>query len=567
MFFTIFFLIKRPSKIYLQPKFIIIQLILTGLFLASCLFSTNPGFSIPQFFIWLNCWLLIDIFLLSQIPTSVFTNSAVILATIYSVILLALKIHPLNIDFFTNDDGFLNPLLPNTPLCDYLVFAIPIVYYSINKINKQQVRLFILFFLSIILFITNSRTAVVSVIVGLEILNHFNPKPYFPRLRLYFITFLIFYFGFFLFGSKYTINKSPTGHRQYYWYQAIKGFQENPIFGLGPANFLYASIKYQPVNISANAMSAHNIFLDYLSQNGLIFSTIFFILIIFYLRDQFLQNPLFFTVGFVSLFNSIFSASWASPGIFIISLIFIFSNHQAFTTKKNHLVLLVPLIATIIFIHLTRLIIFNQLISQKNYNQAASVYPYNLILHLNLIQRNQDVSKFSPYFSNDFRIYYAIISAVPLPQSEKYYYQLLSISPQASFIDYISLIRYYLNTNNPDVEKLFSHFLQYPPTQGRHQFSYFLNQYANSKKSNFYYEKSIEMSPNWGPLYIDYANFLWYNHQEERAVSILNNCQKINSPKLECQSYFQSNQFDIYPPGTYPIPSPEIYDKIPTPSP
>jgi len=557
LLFAIFFIIKRPTKTYLQPTFIIIQLVLAFIFFLSCLYSTNPGFSIPQFFIWINCWLLIDLFLLSQVPVSIFTNSIIKLAIIYSVIFLLMKLQPLNINFFTNGDAFINPYLPNVQLSNYLIIAIPIVYFFTTLKHRKL----ILSLLSIALFFTNSRSSITSVIVGLEILNHFQPQPFFPRLRIYLIFFLVFYFSFFIYGTQYTPGKSPTGSREHYWYQALKGFQENPLFGIGPGNFLYASFKYQPINSDITAMSAHNIFLNYLTENGLIFSLVFFYFIITQLKLQFHQNPLFFTIAFVSLLNTTFSSSWGSVGIFIISLIFIFYDSHLITTKKNpwSLPLIIICLIPLLF-HLVRLINSHQPITKENYYQAVSVYPYDLNTQLQIIKRFHDTSKFTPFFSSDFRIYQTITESVPLPQGEEYYYQLLSLGHRRFFPFFTNLIEYYLSTSNPRIEEIFSHFFKFIPAENNHQFSYFLNRYATLKKSTYYYQKSIEIAPNWAPLYIDYANFLWHNQQQDQALQVLADCQKLKAPQPECQQYQQSNQFDLYPPGAYPIPLPQTHD-------
>lgn len=556
LLFTIFFIIKRPSKIFIKPTFIIIQLVLTLLFLISCFYSTNPGYSFPYFFIWLNCWLLINLFLLSQTPVSIFTNSIIKLAVLYSVVFLLMKVQPLNITFFINGDSFISPYLPNVQLSNFLVFAIPLTYFFTTIKHRKL----ILLLLSVALFVCNSRTAIVSTIISLEIFNYFKPQPFFPRLRIILISFLVFYFSFFIFGAKYTTNKSPTGSRQYYWYHAIKGFQENPLWGIGPNNFLYASTKYQTSNLTDVAMSAHNFFLNYLAENGLLFSLVFLCLVIQCLKFQFNRNPLFFALGFISLFNATFSSSWSSPGIFVISLIFMFYNSNLTTGKKNSLSIPLLLITLIpLSINLIRLINFHRLVVKDDYYSAVTVYPYDLNNQLQIIKKYQDTSKFISFFDNDFRIYQAVTDTISLPQSEKYYYQILDLN-SGSFKSFTNLIKYYLRTNNSRVEEIFSNFLKFPDRTSHHQFSYFLNRYANLKKSAYFYQKSIEISPNWAPLYIDYANFLWFNQQKDQAIQVLSNCQKLADPKMECQQYQQSNQFDLFPPGTYPIPSPETYD-------
>ena len=558
MLFTIFFLIKRPSKIFLRPKFILPQLILTFLFLISCFSSTNPGFSFPQFFIWLDCWLMIDLFLLSQIPSSILTNTIIKLATIYSLVFIFLKIQPLEISFFTDGDAFISPYLPNVQLSNFLILAIPIVYYYQNIKHRSL----ILLTLCMALFVCNSRSSIITTIIGLELINHFKPQTYFPRLRIYLIAFLVFYLSFFIFGKQYTTNKSPIGSRQLYWYQAIKGLQENPLFGIGPSNFLYTSVKYQNTNTRDLSMNAHNVILHLLAENGLIFTLIFFGLIIFGLQYQFNQNQLFFIIGLISFFNGSFSSAWASPGILIISLIFIFYNSNlAITTKKNSLsIFLATTILVVLILHTLRLIKFHQLILKENYYQAVYLYPYNLDVQLQIIKRYHDLNQFSPFFKNDFRVYETIIKSISLPRSEKYYFLLLRLDQHHPFSIYNDLIEYYINTNNSRVEEIFSNFIKFVPIAEKHQFSYFLNRYANLKKSNFYFEKSIEIAPTWGPLYIDYANYLWHNQQKDKATLVLLNCQKFKPSQQECQEYFNSNDFQSFLPGTYPIPSPEQYD-------
>lgn len=555
MFFTTFFIIKRPSKVLLKPWFVIVQLVLSVLYIVSCFFSTNTGFSIPNIFIWINCWLLVDLFLLSQTPIDIFINTIIKLAIIYSVVFIVLRIQPLNITFFTDGDAFINPYLPNVQICNFLVFAIPLVYFY----RKIKYRLFLLLILSLALFAANSRTAIISTILGLEIINHFHPQPYFSKVRMFLLVFLVSYISFFLFGKQYTTDKSPDGSRQYYWHQAIKAIQEKPLFGVGPGNFLYASVKYQTPGVERNAMNAHDVFLSFLSENGIFFSLLFFSLIIYALRFHFFHNPIQFTVGLVSLFNASFGSSWNSPGILIISLIIILYNSNLTTIKNNHTSRVFLLIFAIpILVHFIRLAQFNQLVSSQKYIEAISLYPYDVKLQIKLIKEFQDQDHFLPFFRNDFRIYETASRYIPL--SEKYFYHLLELEPQGSFPYLTPLIKKYLDSNDPKIEKLFSHFLEFVPITEKHQFSYYLNRYANINKSEFYYQKAIEISPGWAPLYIDYANYLWHSQQTEKAINVLGECQQQLAPRQECLLYLQANGFYSYPPGLYPIPPPDIYD-------
>jgi O-antigen ligase len=71
------------------------------------------------------------------------------------------------------------------------------------------------------------------------------------------------------------VSSRDTGWRIYLWKKALLAFQAHPIFGVGPEAYkhlheLYASLRFQPAGYLLRSLTAHNLFLYFLAETGLV---------------------------------------------------------------------------------------------------------------------------------------------------------------------------------------------------------------------------------------------------------------------------------------------------------
>ena len=407
------------------------------------------------------------------------------------------------------------------------------------------------------MILTNSRSAIVAAIVGIIFLF---PKNFPQKIIKY--TFIIgLALGlFFIFRQSLDTlsQKTFSGSRFEYWQQALIGFRRSPFFGNGPATF---GIINQQLSVTTGTSSnyAHNSVLEFLYGNGLVFTIIFFICILSGLITQFKNDRLLFSLGLASLINSLLDPSWSSPGILTISLIFIFyGNHHLFNLEKNSKIFLttLSLLVLIFFISKTS---SDLLFLNGSYDLSLKLDPFNLNSLVKKLDIN-DLTSVLKIYPNEALIYQNLIDRYPLPQSEPYYYHLFKLDPYTNLQNYLKLGYFYLETNNSKLDILTKNILKHYSTHANLSLSIYLNRVALRLNSPYYYQQSIALSPKWAPFYIDYANYLWHKNQKNEATNILYDCQQIRDPAVECSYYLRTNQFAKYPAGTYPIPSPGLYD-------
>lgn len=451
LFLLYLIVIKPKSILFPHPKIIFVQVILTFLFLLSCFFSKNPGVSFPQVFIWINCWLIINLFLVSQTPEKIFLSAIKITAIIYSLVYFLLKIVSLFRPIYLPTDSIFESIIPPCQLADYIIFAIPITLFFNQSKTKLLKPMVVIFFLTVILT-SNSRAAIISLLLGIEIYHHFSPIRLFPKLR-YFIYPLvtIFLAAYFVF-PQFFYHKAGFGNRNLYIDQAIHGFLENPILGIGPANFLYTSLKYGATSSGASQF-AHSSIFQYFSENGFLFTVIFFCLIVFSLIKNKQKNSLFFCLAIIGLINSTISTTgWNSPGIFIISLIFILKNFYHFRPTNK---ILLPSFLTASFILVffaSRNLISLHYQTTGDFYRSLNYNPFNIQSRLEIVKQFHDEINPEPFFGNDFFLFQTMAENISLPKSENIYLKTLSLNPHSDIHIYSQLFKYY--TESSQTQKL-----------------------------------------------------------------------------------------------------------------
>ena len=146
------------------------------------------------------------------------------------------------------------------------------------------------------------------------------------------------------------VSDSSTSYRLNLYNGVLNSFVENPLFGTGAGNYKISSIFYNNLNIQSYIMPyhAHNDFLEYLSDLGiigfLIYLSIFIFLFSYIVRIILLSDKSIQLVGFTcmlsfiayffdSLFN--FPSSRVIQQLFFMSLTsFVLIIHNNYVSKK-----------------------------------------------------------------------------------------------------------------------------------------------------------------------------------------------------------------------------------------
>jgi len=211
--------------------------------------------------------------------------------------------------------------------------------------------LFLLLLLALILM-SGSRNALIGIIIALFIRHGFNPKLLFGILL-----FLLIYFILNKLGIQTTINrlmeeKDVLFDRRLEWYYAFETFKNKFLTGYGLDHYAYIDQNLVPVIIKAtgNKIMAHNSYLAAMVQYGIIFVTLVFSIILFYvlkiykgylLLKDFIEEKsvkiYFFILNF-TLISSIFESHMFGVNAFH-GFMFWFSisilSYQLYFLKRN----------------------------------------------------------------------------------------------------------------------------------------------------------------------------------------------------------------------------------------
>jgi hypothetical protein len=450
-------------------------------------------------------------------------------------------------------------------LGDFLVFPILII---LSKINPKNYHYFLapLIFLSSALIMTNSRSALVATILGVLFLSIKNKFSGWLKI-LILLCLTVFLINIFYLSKPSTPQSLKTldGSRFEYWQEAIAGFRRSPIIGNGAASFDYFNRLYRPSGL-VSSIYASNSFLQFLSDHGLIFTSIFFVYIFYGLIYQFKNNNLLFCLGFAALINSLLDPSWSSSGILILSLIFIFHGHPLFYpkvagAKKISIFFLFVLSLTVLGCYIADSV-SNYLYSQKSYDLSLKLNPFNFNSYEATINNNK--SRAIKYFGNFGNTYATLIDNNPLPQSETYYYKLFELNPRQGLSKYLDLFNYYYSTSQSDKFDSLTNLMnqkinlkEWPveATMPHAQIIYLqaIKEWQTGQHETAINNLSIALqySNGWSHFYIELANAYWNNGQKDLAIDILKNqCPKSKASTSHCLDYLDKHPNGFLLPGT-----------------
>lgn len=541
-------LFHHPPR-YLTKKFIILETILVLLTLLSTIFSPNIGYSYYGFFNFIFSLILLNL-CLSYLETKKLSMFILYFSLFYSLIFLLNKFNFLTLPISSSSDNFILQVWGHSYLADLLIFSIPFLLYQIiySKFTSPKQKYFYYFsfiFISLITFLTNSRSALIA--VTLSTIYIVLPKiPKYLRLLFVFLLISLTVFLNYRIFSQSQKNKTFDGNRFEYWQQAAKAFLDRPLLGYGPNNFFYINKKYENVPFT-NTNYAHNSVLEFLCLNGLPFTFLIFYLIALSLLYQQHHYRLNFAIALTVLINSFLDPGWNSMGIFCLSLFFIFTNnHQIVsssnikTEKASPYKLIVLILISVFFLSKTT---SDLLFVSHKFIPSLYADPFNLNPRLTLLPDFTPSTIF--LYSHDFRLYEQLVKINPLPTGEKYNYQLFSLLPRENSDVYLKLASYHLQNKNYDAfNELTADFLpQFSPNTVPLKALNIIYKAAvtlypiDKNKSIFLFELLVKYYPNDGFFQTDLANAYWNNGQIDSAFNSLYLCLDDVSAHNQCQEY------------------------------
>lgn len=557
-----FYFLHKKKFLFFEKKFIPILIILTILLFFSTITSKIIGLSYYQFFVYLDIILLFT-FSVATINPKKIKIGLIIASIIYCLIFLLNKIGFLPLAIKPFSDNFILQIWGHSYLADFIIFSIPIlICYIAEEKEKKRIYLLILV-LSIILlslFLTNSRSALLSTILGICFLKTKNIS--FKKILIATLASVLIFVSI-LTATNKPQNKSLWGDRGKYFQNAIVAFCDSPFLGNGLRSFFYINDKYK-LDTSANTSFSHNSLIAFLSQNGIIFTLFFFGLVFVGIKNNYKKDNLFFVLSVIAVFHSFLDPTWESPGIFLIGLYFIFF----YSIRKQNINQNQKLSKTFFWIYSIIILLFfisktiSDIFFLRNQLQLSLIFdPFNLNSRIAIIKNENPNSKiwqnnlnFSLFFfKNNSLLYEALIKKLPFPENENYYFRFFDLNPKTSFQYYIELTNSYNSTNeNKKTETIINQLDNESVIKMNYQkrialskiyYNYAIHVFKTDPQNSLkYFEKTVLLVPALGHFQIDLANAYWYTDQKEKAVIQLEKCLEYPEPKKHCQQYLDEHQ-------------------------
>jgi O-antigen ligase len=532
-------------------------IILTFLYITSIIFSKNPGTSYYQLYIFLNV-ILTTVLAINNLKPQEFKKGLIVSTIVFSVIFILNKLSILPLPTRIYKDNFILQIWGHSYLGDLLILAIPSIISLFNSKNYKIPSL-ILILVCAVLLLTNSRSAIFALLIGLLLLKPANFTQKIFKTALLGFAIFSFVFQFFCIYLKIDSKKSLTGNRFNYWQESLLGFKDSPVLGNGPGTFSYINKKYEKFPDITNY--THNSFLWFLSENGIFFTLIVFTAIILAIITNYHQDNIFFVTSITSLVHSFFDPTWNSAGILIISLYFIFYHYLHKKNGRFKWSFFIP-VSVLLLLFIVSQASTRILMSQFNYKTTLLFDPINLKARLEIIKSNNpkdmywqsNLASTIKLFPNETAVYDTLINITPFPENEKYYYKLFELSPQENYKRYVELAGLYYQHQLFD--KLDELFLQIDRTFNENQlpaiYSFPLSQICyrtalenykkNPESSIKLFQESVRLFPMLSHYHIELANAYWNIGYKKEALAQLSVCQTYLAAKKHCQEYLNEHK-------------------------
>lgn len=552
----LFNITSKKTQSQIPKKDLYLQLTLVLLYLVSTAFSQNIGISYYSLFYFINILFIVNIYQTIRPKYKNLSDSLIFFSLTYSIIFLLNKLKILPLHPKNDQDNFILQIWGHSYLADFIVLSIPLVLSKLNLCFKKYFPILII--ITVALILTNSRSSLIALIFGLFFLKKINKTVKILLISLTIALITIFFSTL----QTSTTFKSFSGARLQYWQEAIKSFTKSPLFGNGPSTFAETNrlLRNDPREITNHA---HSSFLSFLSENGILFTLVFFYYISAQLVFQFKHHRLIFIVCIISLVNSLFDPSWNNFGILTVTLVLLStpSPKNPFPTPSvnpRKILLFASLTLFVFFLSKTT---SDLLYLSGSYNSSIIADPFNLNSRLVLVshtsvnspQWQSNTSFLEKYFKNDQKTFQTIINVQPLPHSEHYYWHLINLDPLNSHPYFQSLFSYYQTTSNfQKINDLQNKLLSIFPLPSKstkdnletsktfYKIGYFYYQNNQIERAVVFFEKAAMFSPLWGFFHLELANAYGLNNQPDKAIYQLSvECQKYSLPTKECRNYLK----------------------------
>ena len=454
------FLFKEKHEIVFPKKLSFLFLTFFVLSAVSAVFGVNLQNSFENLVLYLSLFLVfIFAFNNKEILKSLIVPSVFILGLTFSVFSMFANffikeksLFFIPIDFSGQGYQFIYSAFgSHNHLGDFLLLPLTIIIFMLFSLkNKHRYFLLFLVFLPYFIF-SYSRSAYLDLALIILLIFYFfiKSRQLIKKwlLLIVFCSLFIVFLAVFLFAVP-TDTKKPTllnsfnitlqqkynlsggklflAYRNKYATEGLYSISKNPLFGIGPGNFIYASTKY--TGIPGNTtVTSHNLFFDVFVENGIFAGMAFlmlFLQILYSIRYQFFNhkssvpglakrsgtginhqstiqqfnNP---TIIFIFLFLAML-LNFQTDYIYLIRSFFllffvliglIYEEKQTINLKP--LILFLSLVLFLIF-NLTTL--SNLAISKNNYSLAFYSYPLNKEAYVPLINNQLSINNKQPAF-------------------------------------------------------------------------------------------------------------------------------------------------------------------------
>ena len=542
--------LKIPQK-KLPPKLIIIEIILLVLSAISTILSIDKGISYYSFFIFFTVIYIVNLLLIYPINNTHLEIALIGSSTIYSFIFLLNTFHILPLDVKVQGDNFIKQIWGHSYLSEYLTLTLPFALkYYLNNKNRWLIPILIIIPAQVF---TNSRANLIASILCIAFIFILTKKTQqklkiLPILIISCVAIFILQFNI---QTGHFINKTFDGSRLIYWQQALTQFKNYPIFGAGPGTFMIANLKYPSVTDDQSTL-AHSSFFGFLSENGIIFTTIFYVFFLYVLIKNFNNDP-FITLAIASsLLASLFDASWNSPGILILVLYLLLRKIKlASSPSTSRYLSITTFLLILFFISKT---ISDILFLSHHYTLSTYFDPINPNPRIALLKTDSTLLQSTIYlYANDADIYKKSTESIPYPKNIVYLEKLIDLDPSNNFYAYEQLFTYYQSISPEKLISLANKLTTNYPETNRDIYSslpiaktlYHLaqNTYAkNPEQSLKYLTSAVNFSQSYAPFYIELINALKQsNHPQSEIDYTQNKCLQNSFAKMNCLNYLKYN--------------------------
>lgn len=445
-------LISKNNKKIVIPTTISLKFLIFLIFsLISMVFSVNMQNSIENLFLYVSLY-LVFVFVFNYrdevnkiILFLIFTLSIVF--SIYSLLVgLFIRensLFSIPIDVASQGYQFVYSAFgSHNHLGDFLLLPLTALVFLLYT-SKFKLHKFLLFLLLLpYLIFSYSRSAYLDLILIILVISFYVFRKHWQKiskLLFVFLALILFILAVFIFvvpedSSNSTLFRSVnlalqqkynlTGQKLFlasrnkYILEGSLSLSKNPLVGIGPGNFIYASIKYTDYP-SSHTITSHNLFLDIFFESGIVAGVVFLLLILqifasiysHFFKEK-LQNPRIKSVLLVFLFIVMLLNFQTDYTYLIHSFFMLFFVLIGLIYEEKRVIsgkFIVLLLSLGIFVICNLMIFSNIAQGFGNYKFAFYLYPFNKTAYVPLIEMELRVKdkvqafKYLDYYTKIFK--------------------------------------------------------------------------------------------------------------------------------------------------------------------